>query len=182
MAGAPSCAGGRGLLILVLSFNSAPVSGTGALRERAPRGIDVQRAASLARIREELNHMLPRTRRTDRRRAVRAALAQPCADHRTARHGQVDAGRRAMHADRGRQLFPVAADPLQHARGNLRRGQPARPGTRRLPARDRAQAARGAHRLPRRNLQGQLVDPERAADPHQRAHLSQRPRARRACR
>ena len=52
----------------------------------------------------------------------------------------------------------------------------ARARARRVPARHDAQAARGAHRVSRRGLQGELVDPERDPDADERAPLPQRPR------
>ena len=76
----------------------------------------------------------------------------------------------------GAQLLPVAADALHHARGAVRRRQPAGARARRLPARHHPQAARGAHRLPRRGLQGELVDPQHHPDGDERAPLPQRAR------
>ena len=76
----------------------------------------------------------------------------------------------------GAQLLPVAADALHHARGALRRRQPEGARGGRLPAPHHPQAARGAHRLPRRGVQGELVDPEHHPDAHERAPLPQRAR------
>ena len=49
-------------------------------------------------------------------------------------------------------------------------------GARRVPARHHAQTARGAHRLSRRGVQGELLDPQRHAHPDERAPLPQRTR------
>ena len=88
--------------------------------------------------------------------------------------GEVDARRRALPAPGGRDLLPVAADQVHHPRGAVRRRQPERPRARRVPAGHHRQAAGGAHRLPRRGVQGQLVDPQRHPHPAQRAALPQR--------
>src|SRR5581483_722257 len=117
---------------------------------------------------------VPRARRADRRRALRAPLRAARAHHRPAGHCEVDAGGRALPPHRRRELLPVAADALHDARRDFRRGEPPRAGAGRLPTRDRAQAARSAYRVSRRDLQGELVDSQRNPHGDQRAALSQR--------
>ena len=69
-------------------------------------GNDVRTALSkLARIREELNHDVPRTHRTDRRRNRGDAVGESRADNRTAGDRQVDAGRRTCRRIEGANYF-----------------------------------------------------------------------------
>src|SRR5260370_19128225 len=66
---------------------------------------------------------VPGVHRFDRWRDRGDALGESRADNRAAGDREVDAGRRAMRADRRRKLFSVASDEIQHARGNFRRGE-----------------------------------------------------------
>src|SRR5579863_2450035 len=66
---------------------------------------------------------VPRAARSYRWRDRGDHVGESCVANRTAGDGEVDARRRAMRAHRRRELFSVAADQVQHAGGNLRRGE-----------------------------------------------------------
>src|SRR5208282_5885637 len=77
---------------------------------------------------------VPRTNRLDRWRNRRDAVGESRSDHRAAGNGEIDAGRRTVPANRRGELFSVAADEVQHAGGNFRRGELEGTRGRRLPA------------------------------------------------
>ena len=114
---------------------------------------------------------------------VGAALRAARAARRAAGHRQVDARRRDLPPHRGRALLPVAAHPLHHARGAVRRGEPARPSRR------TSTGASPPTSCPRRTSPSSTRSSRRSSSIlntiltlMQRAPLPQRPRGRRRCR
>ena len=127
---------------------------------RAPDGRAVPRQAG--------DHP-PDDRVGDRRRAH--------GDRRSARHREVGDDRHVREADR-RALLRVPAHALHRAERAVRPGRHLGVPRGPLHAPPREHAADRGDRLPRRDLQVELRDPELAAPRHQRAQVPERPRGR----
>ena len=97
------------------------------------------------------------------------------ADRRAARHRQVGAGAPPGAPDR-RPLLRVSADPVLRAQRDLRPGRHQGVPRGQLRPPRRGHAARGGDRLPRRDLQVELRDPELAAQHPERAAVLHRQR------
>ena len=133
----------------------------------------------LRRIREELDASLPRTHRG--RSTARSPRCSPaitcCSSARPAPRSRCSPTSSAG-ASTAPSYFQWLLTKFTTPEELFGAVSPARPRARRLPPRHHPQAAGGAHRLPRRGVQGQLVDPQRHPHADERAPLPQRPRRR----